>query len=89
MTLHILWTNYTRTKLPVLWCPTCQKRRRMLAQFQDWYGWYTTCLSCGDQWNDGEMLERPFAPRWRSKNTQEAKETWAIYKVTRQEAKKL
>ncbi len=37
----------------------------MLDCFQEWYGWDSTCLCCGDRWQDGEMCERPFRPRWR------------------------
>ena len=78
--IHVSWTNYTQTKLPVLFCPTCKCKRRMLAQFQDWYGWSSTCLSCGDGWQDGEMRERPARPRWRQESIAHAKAAWLAYK---------
>lgn len=54
-------------------CPTCNKKRKMFGFFQEWYGWHITCLGCGDQWQDGEMLERPFMPRWRKENIESAR----------------
>jgi hypothetical protein len=35
---------------------------------QEWYGTMWTCLACGDQWADGELLERPFMRGWRWRN---------------------
>jgi ribosomal protein S27AE len=46
-------------------CPTCQARRTFTATHQAWYGWLLTCLGCGDRWQDGERLPRPFARGWR------------------------
>lgn len=46
-------------------CPVCERDRRMLGAFAEWYGTTWTCLGCGDQWSDGERHERPFAPGWR------------------------
>jgi len=33
----------------------------MLSFFTPWYGWNSTCIKCGRQWNDGEWCELPFA----------------------------
>ncbi len=71
---------YSQTKLSVQFCPTCKKRRRMLARLEDWYGWSKVCLSCGDSWQDGEMRPRPFMPRWRQESIARAKKAWADYK---------
>ncbi len=76
MTIHISWTRFTITKMPVVYCWTCEKRRRALLQFQEWYGWTGTCLTCGEMWQDGEMLERPFRPRWRKDNIAAAWNAW-------------
>lgn len=57
----------------VIDCPTCERPRRMLAWFVEWYGTTLTCAGCGDQWSDGEMLERPFAPGWRRKSIEHAR----------------
>jgi len=81
--LFICPTRYTQTRLRVMRCPTCKTRRRHLAQFQDWYGWYTTCLTCGATWADGEMLPRPFAPRWRKAAVAKAKATWKRHRESR------
>lgn len=64
--IHINWTRYSETRCIVIDCPTCERQRRASAQFQEWYGWHTICAGCGDSWTDGEMHERPFAPRWRN-----------------------
>lgn len=37
-----------------------------------WYAPLNTCSNCGDQWGDGEMVERPFRPRWRLDNIGQA-----------------
>lgn len=65
----------------VIHCPTCLKRRRFFAWFQDWYGWHFTCLSCGDQWAEGERLTRPFCPGWRKANIDHAKKQMAEWKA--------
>lgn len=58
-------------------CPTCQKRRRMVGRDQVWYGRTFTCLGCGDSWENGELLPRPFKRAWRVAAIAEAKRTWA------------
>ena len=40
-----------------------------------------TVAGCGDMWQDGERLERPFCPGWRSKNIQHAREMLAFIGV--------
>ena len=58
--------------LRTLYCPTCEGERGFLLEHYEWYGWNSTCLSCGEQWSEGEMLERPFQRAWRTKNIQAA-----------------
>lgn len=58
-------------------CPTEGKRRRMYGSFQFWYGWHVTCLGCGDSWEDGEQLPRPFKRAWRKDAVKRAKAQWA------------
>jgi len=76
---HVNWTRYSKVQCKLLHCPNCSKkdygnpRRRCLCEFQEWYGWNVTCISCGEQWQDGEMLPRPFAPHWRKDNIENAK----------------
>jgi len=71
----------TDRKLKRLSCPTCKKKRMMWMWFQEWYGWHVTCLGCGEQWQDGEMLERPFMPAWRKKNIERAKKNMTEFKA--------
>ena len=79
MNLHVSFSRKDAERVSIGYCPTCDRRRRFYSWFQDWYGWHSTCTGCGEQWVDGEMCERPFMPRWRKENIQEAKE--AIIKL--------
>ena len=54
-------------------CPTCQRPRRMLGEHAEWYGTTWTCCGCGDSWQDGERLERPFAQGWRRRSVERAR----------------
>ena len=63
--IHVCWTNYSIQEVRTMDCYTCGTIQRMLCQFQDWYGWTITCLTCGEQWQDGERVERPFMRGWR------------------------
>lgn len=71
--IHINYARYSKTECVVLDCPTCERPRRMAAQFQEWYGWTITCAGCGDRWQDGEMLERQFSPGWRRESREHAR----------------
>lgn len=71
--VHVSFTNYSETFCRVNDCPTCERPRRMLGQFQDWYGVTWTCAGCGDMWADGERHERPFCPGWRKQNIEHAR----------------
>jgi hypothetical protein len=82
MTIHINFARYSETTCAVIDCPTCQRQRRMLAQFQEWYGTTLTCAGCGDQWTDGERHGRPFAPGWRERSIRNARSQLAQIGVT-------
>ena len=71
--VHICVRRIALRKVNRRRCPTCARRTRQLCEFEEWYGWTLTCLSCGDAWTDGEMLPRPFAPGWREKSIAAAK----------------
>lgn len=79
--LHINWTRFSEVFCRVNHCPTCERQRRMLAQFQEWYGTTWTCAGCGEQWSDGEMHERPFCPGWRRENIEYARRELAAIGV--------
>jgi hypothetical protein len=57
-------------------CPTCGRSRRLTALRYPWYGWRVTCLRCGDAWEDGERMERPFRRAWRKAAVRSA---WRSY----------
>ncbi len=62
-------------------CPTCDRPTRFVCFFYEWYGWGTTCLACGERWEDGEMLERPFVRGWREKSKQAARKLYRHYRL--------
>lgn len=71
--VHINYARFSRTECAVVDCPTCERPRRMLAQFQEWYGWTLTCAGCGEQWMDGEHGGREFRPGWRQERIRHAR----------------
>jgi hypothetical protein len=71
--------NWSQVEIREIYCTTCQCNRWMRCLFQDWYGWYLLCFYCGDQWGDGERLQRPFARGWRKKETERAAQWWSNY----------
>lgn len=78
---HICWSRKDDQAISRLACPTCKRRTFFYQWFQEWYGWHSTCLKCGDQWADGEMCERPFKPRWRKENIAAARKAWRAYRA--------
>lgn len=75
--LHINWTRFSEVKAIRVACPTCRPFRvAAVASFQEWYGWLVTCLRCGEQWEDGEVLPRPCERGWRVKSIQEARKRY-------------
>jgi hypothetical protein len=64
-------------------CPTCQRRTYMLWRHTPWYGTDDTCLRCGEEWQDGERSERPFAPRWRDRRKARARQLFRCLKAGR------
>jgi hypothetical protein len=75
--IHINVARFSRTECAVVDCPTCQRPRRMLARFQEWYGWMLTCTGCGEQWQDGEHGGREFRPGWRQESIRHARSVLA------------
>ena len=75
--IHISFARYSSQFCRIVDCPTCERPRRMLGQYQEWYGTTLTCAGCGDQWSDGERHDRPFAPGWRRKSIERARKVLA------------
>lgn len=57
-------------------CPDCGRKSFFLAFFEDWYGWSTTCLCCGREWQNGEWMPLPFSRFARKNNIESAKARW-------------
>jgi hypothetical protein len=83
--LHICYSRMDETKKWRRRCPSCTFRTTMFGWFQEWYGWHITCLHCGEQWQDGCQVERPFMSGWRKRNIAEARRLWSIYKTRQHE----
>lgn len=75
--VHINAPRPVEVSCVIIDCPVCQRKRRALAKYYEWYGATVVCAGCGDRWNDGEMEERPFMPRWRQKSIEHAREELA------------
>lgn len=61
----------------VLACPTEGRRRRMAGRDHGpYYGPTITCCGCGDSWNCGELMPRPFKRAWRQAEIVKAKRAW-------------
>jgi len=74
--VHVCAPRPTTHSLIRFNCPTCGRRRFGVSFFYEWYGFDLTCLRCGERWADGEMMPRPFAPHWRAKSIERAKEMY-------------
>jgi hypothetical protein len=71
--LHVHAPKPVATRCHVIECLTCERPRRMLCRYYEWYGATVVCAGCGETWNDGERQERPFAPGWRKKSIERAR----------------
>lgn len=71
--IHIKYVRYSKKCCAREFCPTCNKNTFFVSLFEEWYGWDSTCLKCGDRWQSGELCPRPFARGWRKKSIEQAK----------------
>ena len=82
--------EYVEVKQPVLECPTCNRRRRMLMLAEPYRGVYLTCLSCGERFHSDEgRMERPFRRGWRQESIRQAKAVWSRWGRVRMTLQKL
>lgn len=78
-TLIICVPRVTKREIHTTRCPHCSKvrgkptRRKFLYEYEEWYGWTETCLTCGDRWEDGELCPRPRERGWRKEAVKRAK----------------
>lgn len=81
-------TGVREIRRAVRHCPICQRRRRFVVVY-GWSPYYsptTTCLGCGDSWQEGELGYRPFQRGWRDKAKAKAREQWAnAFEQTREQ----
>jgi hypothetical protein len=74
MRLHICYTRYSRVEAFRIKCPNCRPFQcAAVGAFQEWYGWYVTCLRCGERFADGEWMPRPAERGWRQDSIRSAR----------------
>lgn len=67
--VHVCLSRKDEEVVKTMRCPSCKRSRALFYGWrQDWYGWHLTCCDCGEQFADGEWLERPWCPGWREQN---------------------
>ncbi len=58
--IHIHAPAATAKAISITLCLDCKQRTRMIQFFTPWYGWDSTCIKCGRNWQDGEWADLPF-----------------------------
>ena len=67
--VHVCWSRKDMEHVTYRKCPSCERENAKFYGWQQaWYGWHLTCTECGEQFADGEWLERPWHPGWREEN---------------------
>lgn len=75
--IHIHAPETLRKRIvPCERCPDCKGKTLLLSFFQEWYGWHSTCIKCGRQFEDGEWIPLEFARGVRKANVASAKARW-------------
>lgn len=74
--IHIHAPEKTDRRIITAECGDCEKRSRFIEFFTPWYGWHSTCLKCGRQWQDGEWMALAFMPGVRKTNITKAKKLY-------------
>lgn len=75
--VHIHAPKATAKRLIKDNCHDCKKLTWFAEFFTPWYGWDSTCLRCGREYQDGCWMELPFARgNHRKKNKELAKQIW-------------
>ena len=60
-----------------LFCETEKKYRPFYVYEQAWYGSTLHCTGCGDSWQDGYRMARPFYRYWRKDAIAKARQQYA------------
>ena len=74
MTVYICAPTATNKRIVTDVCPDCKQRTRFLETFKPWYGWDSTCIKCGRNWQDGEWCALPFIRQARQRSIVAAKD---------------
>jgi hypothetical protein len=77
VSVHILFRRVEQTRRIFDLCPTCKRKTRKWGELEAYFGWFVTCTVCGEAWQDGEMLPRPFERGWRARQAEWARRLYA------------
>lgn len=90
MNIHVCAPKPKTTSLIRTHCPTCNRNRYFTSTFYDWYGPLCVCLKCGERFQGGEQMPRPFCRGWRKTSVDEARKFYRMARGTtiRKEVKK-
>ena len=83
LTVHVCAPPAAEAKIFRQKCPTCERRVYFVGFFTPWYGWSKTCLRCGEQWEDGERMDRPLMRGWREKSKVRARARFRRFRENR------
>jgi hypothetical protein len=72
MMIHIYAPEPESTFTKIYTCPSEEAQREFYCEVTPYLGIRATCLSCGDEWIDGERTARPFIRNWRMERIQKA-----------------
>lgn len=75
-TVHVHAPSATAKRIHAGSCPDCGKHTRFMQFFTPWYGWASTCMRCGREWQDDEWMRLPFVRGIRAANIATAKMYW-------------
>lgn len=81
MSVHVYAPRATNKRIVTDTCPDCKQRTRFLEVFTPWYGWDSTCIKCGRQWQDSEWMALDFIRQARQRSIELAKQKFRRTKI--------
>ena len=76
--IHIHAPKATAKDLQRTACLDCKQPTIMIQFFTPWYGWDSTCIRCGRNWQDGEWMALDFVRQARQKSIGNARQKWRM-----------
>ena len=72
-TVHVYAPAAEQAKLQNVECNTCGPDATFYSRFYEWHGWGHVCLRCGERFEGGYQLDRPFYSQWREDSIRSAR----------------